>query len=149
MNSLSENFNRLRVDCYIGDNKLNHVFFADGIFLLAHSLNGLQDLVDMLQLMLKRIRFFLTTISQLVYFSNPNSFVFQLLPFFLIQILYPFSDNVKYLEIKLNALLSDDDDICRQIRTIYCTANNLKISFSQSSTSVNNVVPFLLFAVLF
>ena len=67
MNTLSKNLNHLRVDCYIGSNKLNYVYFADDICLLAPSLNGLQDLV---------------------YFSNPNSFVFQLLlPFFLVQTL--------------------------------------------------------------
>ena len=47
INSLSENLNCLCVGCYIGDNKLSHVFFADDTCLLASSLNGLQDLVDM------------------------------------------------------------------------------------------------------
>ena len=47
-----------------------------------------------------------------------------------------FSNDVKYLGVKLNDLLSDDDNIYREIRTIYGTANRLKISFSQCSTSV-------------
>ena len=47
INSLPENINCLHVGCYIRNNKLNHVFFADDICLLAHSLNGLQDLVNM------------------------------------------------------------------------------------------------------
>ena len=46
-----------------------------------------------------------------------------------------FSDNVKYVEIKLNAL-SSDKYVSRQSRTIYCTAKKFKISFSQCSTSV-------------
>ena len=90
--------------------------------------------------MLKRIRSFLTTV-QLVYFSIPKKFcVFTSPTIFLSTNTVTFSDNVKYLGVKRNALLFDDDDIYRQIRTIYSTANNLKIFFSQCSTSVKTVL---------
>ena len=45
-----------------------------------------------------------------------------------------FSNNGKYLGVKLKALLSDNDDVYRQIKTIYCTANRFKISFYECST---------------
>ena len=82
-NSLSENLNRLRTGYWKGNNKLNRVFFADDICLLVPAQMVCKILLICVQIMLKRIRSFLTSVSQLVYFLNPNSFVFQLLkPFF-------------------------------------------------------------------
>ena len=68
MNSLSENLNRLRVGCYIGD-KLNHVFFAGDICLLAPSLNGLQDLVDMCTAYAKAHKIFFYSIKSVLLFK--------------------------------------------------------------------------------
>ena len=97
MNSLSESLNRLHLDCYIRNNKLNHVFFADDICLLGPSLNSLQDLVSMCTDYAKTHKIFLTAYSQLMYFLNPNNLVFQvLLPFFFSTNTMPFSDNAKY-----------------------------------------------------
>ena len=140
MNSLSENLNRLLVGCYIGDNKLNHLFFADDICLLALS-RLCKILLICAHLMLKRIRYFFNNSKSVgVLFKPKKSCVSASRTIFLSTNTVSFSDNVKYFGVKLNALLSDYDDIYRQIRTIYCTANNLKISFSQCSTSVKNVL---------
>ena len=61
--------------------------------------------------MLKRIRSFLTAVSQ---------FCVSASTIFLSTNTVSFSDNVSYIGVELNALLSDDDNIYRQIRTIYC-----------------------------
>ena len=137
MNSLSENLNRLRLGCYIGDNKLNHVFFADDICLLAPSLNGLQDLVDMCTAYAKAHKIFFKSNTLVGVLFKPKQFCVSASPTIF---LASFPDNVKYLGVKLNVLLYDDDDIYRQIRTIYCTSNNFKIFFSQCSTLVKNVI---------
>ena len=137
MNSLSENLNRLRVGCYIGDNKHNHVFFADDICLLAPSLNGLHDLVDMCTAYAKTHKIFFNSSKSIGVLFKPKQFCVSASPtIFLSTNTVSFSDNVKYFGVKLNALLSDDDDIYSQVRMIYCTANNFKISFSQCSTTV-------------
>ena len=44
-----------------------------------------------------------------------------------------FSKKVKYLGIYLTNALTDDDDINRQVRSLYCSANQLKSAFSQCS----------------
>ena len=87
-NSLSENLNRLRVGCYIGDNKLNHVFFADDICLLAPSLNGLQYRVDMCTAYAKTHKIFFNSSKSVDVLFKPKEFCVSSSPtFFLLQIL--------------------------------------------------------------
>ena len=118
MNSLSKNLNRLGVACciYIGNNKLNCVFFVDDICLLAPSLNSLQDLVIKWPDYAKTLKIFFTAISQWLYFSNPNNFVFQLLPFFLVPTLCLFVImlNIEELNVMLHCYPMMMDDIYRQ-----------------------------------
>ena len=49
-------------------------------------------------------------------------------------------DQYKYLGIVLDAELSDDKDIQRQLRYQYCAANKLRDSFSRCSNAVKNVL---------
>ena len=51
-----------------------------------------------------------------------------------------FSKKVKYLGVYLTNALTDDDDINRQVRSLYCSANQLKSTFSQSSFDVKNLL---------
>jgi len=48
-----------------------------------------------------------------------------------------FSNYVKYLGVLLNASLKDDDDIQRQVKSLYCAENKLRSTFSQCSHAVN------------
>jgi len=57
-----------------------------------------------------------------------------------------FSDQVKYLCILLNASLKDDNDIQRQVKSLYCAANKLRSTFAQCSTAVKNTTACLLHA---
>jgi len=40
----------------------------------------------------------------------------------------------------INASLRDDDDIQRQVKSLYCAANKLRGSFDQRSTAVKNIL---------
>ena len=51
-----------------------------------------------------------------------------------------FSKKVKYLGVYLINALTDDDDINRQVRSLYCSANQLKSAFSQCSFDVKNLL---------
>ena len=42
-----------------------------------------------------------------------------------------FYDQVKYLGLFLIASLKDDNDIHRQVKSLYCAANNLRGTFAQ------------------
>ena len=51
-----------------------------------------------------------------------------------------FSKKVKYLGVYLTNALTDDDDINRQVRFLYCSANQLKSAFSQCSFDIKNLL---------
>ena len=44
---------------------------------------------------------------------------------------------VKHLDVWINASLKDDDDIQRQVKSLYCAANKLRGTFDQCSPAVN------------
>ena len=47
---------------------------------------------------------------------------------------------VKHLDVWINASLKDDDDIQRQVKSLYCAANKLRGTFDQCSPAVNNTL---------
>ena len=49
-------------------------------------------------------------------------------------------DQVKFLDLWINALLKDDDDIQRQVKSLYCVANKLRGTFDQCSPAVRNTL---------
>ena len=51
-----------------------------------------------------------------------------------------FSKKVKYLGVYLTNALTNDDDINRQVRSLYCSANQLKSAFSQCFFDVKNLL---------
>ena len=51
-----------------------------------------------------------------------------------------FVNKIKYLGVFLNSKLRDDEDINRQVRYLYGTANKLKICFYKCSTKIKNVL---------
>lgn len=51
-----------------------------------------------------------------------------------------FVNKVKYLGVILNSSIYDDDDLNRQVRSFYCSANKLRARFSKCSSDVKNVL---------
>jgi len=51
-----------------------------------------------------------------------------------------FFDQVKYLGVWINASLKDDDDIQRQVKSLYCAASKLRGTFDQCSTAAKNTL---------
>jgi len=47
-----------------------------------------------------------------------------------------FFDQVKYLGVWINTSLKDDDDIQRQVKSLYCAANELRGTFDQCYAAV-------------
>jgi len=48
-------------------------------------------------------------------------------------------DQVKYLGVRINASLKDDDDIQRQVKSLYCAANKLRGTLDQCSPAVKTL----------
>ena len=51
-----------------------------------------------------------------------------------------FVNEIKYFGVFLNSKLGDDEDINRQVRYLYGTANGLKTCFYKCSTKIKNVL---------
>jgi len=51
-----------------------------------------------------------------------------------------FFDQLKYLGVWINASLKDDDDIQRQVKSLYCAANELRGTFDQCTPAVKNTL---------
>jgi len=49
-------------------------------------------------------------------------------------------DQMKYLGVCINASLKDDDDIQRQVKSLYCAENKLRGTLDQCSPAVKNTV---------
>jgi len=49
-------------------------------------------------------------------------------------------DQVKYLDVWINASLKDNDDIRRQVKSLYSSANKLRGTFDQCSPAVKNTL---------
>jgi len=49
-------------------------------------------------------------------------------------------DQVKYFDVLLNAALKDDDDIQRQLKSLYCAVNKLRGTFDQYFPAVKNTL---------
>ena len=47
---------------------------------------------------------------------------------------------MKYLGVWITASLKDDDDIQRQVKSLYCAANKLTGTFDQCSPAVKNTL---------
>ena len=51
-----------------------------------------------------------------------------------------FVQSVKYLGLHISSDLTDDIDIQRQVKSLYCSANKLKQQFSKCSLEVKNYI---------
>ena len=51
-----------------------------------------------------------------------------------------FLNQVKYLGVWINASLKDDDDIQRQVKSLYCAAKKLRGTFDQCTPAVKNTL---------
>ena len=59
-----------------------------------------------------------------------------------------FVESVKYLGVHICNSLTDDDDIARQVQSLYCYANMLKHRFFRCTTTVTNL-PFRAYCSLY
>ena len=51
-----------------------------------------------------------------------------------------FFDQVKYLDVWINASVKGGDDIHRQVKSLYCAANKHRGAFNQCSTAIKNTL---------
>ena len=117
---------------------VNHIIYADDICCFSPSIAGLQDLLAVYNSFSYK--------NGIVFNSNksqcmPKSFHLTNVPVVrLCNETLNFSKKVKYLCVYLTNALTDDDDINRQVRSLYCSASQLKSAFSHCLFDVKNLL---------
>jgi len=99
------------------------------IFLLSPSLNSLQDLAYLANSYAQKLNIIFNYTKSTGTLFKLKQFCFSSPKLFLGSDTANFFDTVTYLSVKLNSLLTNDDDIYRQVCSIYCAANKLKAKF--------------------
>ena len=139
MNELSLILNKLNIGCFIGNRCLNNIMYADDICCLAPSFKGLQKLLDICCDYANRhdITFNCTKTKTMMFKTNRLSLSFEP-KFRLCGNSIDCVKKIKYLGFVLTSDLKDDDDMNRQLRSIYGSANKLRRKFFCCSKAVKN-----------
>ena len=127
--------------CYIGGEVLlNHLMFADDIYVFCPSVRGLQSsLYNRCISSSYRSHGIIFNCSETVCMTfKTKSAKSTVIPLLTLGGQSVKSVNCKYLGVVLGTELSDDKDIERQLRYQYCAANKLRVSFSRCSNVVKN-----------
>ena len=141
MDDLSIKLNSIKAGCYIGNTLMNHLIFADDLCCFCPSVSGLQRIIDVCQdyALTHDILFNCKKTFAVAFTSKKNKLAFQ--PRLVLKnTKLDFVHDTKYLGVHLNSLLRDDDDINRQVRYMYGTANRLRSCFSKCSAPVKNLL---------
>ena len=120
---------------------VNHIKYPDDVCCFSPSIAGLQDLLDVCDSFSYKIGIVFNTNKSRCMQFPPTSFHLMNVPVVrLCNETLNFSKKVKYLGVYLTNALTDDDDINRQVRSLYCSTNQLKSAFSQCSFDVKNLL---------
>ena len=132
LDELSDQLGSARVGCIVGYVVVNHLMFADDICVFHPNISPLQRLLDIcgdyMLLSPKSPQTIGVLFCSNRYKQSTPSNVF------LNGVHVHFFDQVKYLGVLLNASLKDDDNIQRQVKSLYCAANKLRGTFTASTT---------------
>ena len=108
--------------CTVGNMVVNHLLFADDMCVFSPSISGLQCLLDICgdYAAEHEITFncWCSFLPKKYKQPAPSNV-------FLNGVRVQFFDQVKYLGVWINASLKDDDDIQRQVKSLYCAAYKL------------------------
>ena len=127
----------------LGSMVVNHLMFADDIYIcvFSPSISGLQCLLNICgdYAAEHKITFNCNKIIGVLFCPKKYK---QPAPsnFFLKGVRVQPLDQVKYLGVWINASVKDDDDIQRQVKSLYCAANKLRGTFDQCSPAVKNTL---------
>ena len=140
LDELSIQLGSARVGCTMGNMVVNHLKFADDICVFSPSISGLQCLLNICgdYAAEHEITFNCNKTTGVLFCPKKYK---QPAPrnVFLNGVRAQFLDHVKYLGVWINASLKDDD-IQRQVKSLYCAANKLRCTFDQCPPAVKNTL---------
>ena len=120
--------------CYINDMCLNHVMYADDLCLLAPSASAMQSLLDICYDYGSDNDILFNPIKSVYTIFKPKAYKLYLPSVFIGSDALKYVAESKYLGFSFCDSKQDDNDILRQMRTVYAKSNTLLRTFSHCST---------------
>ena len=136
VNQLTDRLLSCNVGCYINDMGINHVMYADDICLLAPSASSMQSLLDVCYDYGSDNDILFNPIKSVYTIFKPKAYKLYLPPVFIGSDALKYVAESKYLGFSFCDSKQDDNDILRQMRTVYAKSNTLLRTFSHCSTDV-------------
>ena len=141
MDDLSRNLNNAGVGCYVNNNIVNHIMYADDMCLLAPSAKALQILIDECTRYAIQHDIVYNTKKSVCMLVKSKKFDLRMRPCIkLDNNRLQYVTSYKYLGCLLTETLCDNDDVSKTLRGIYARANMLIRRFSYCSTAVKRVL---------
>jgi exonuclease III len=136
MNDLSVRLESLPCGLSYGFRKLNHIMYADDVALFAPSAGALQNLLNICNGFALEADLVYNSKKTVCMCITNGKFQYSLPCFHINDKQLDIVNEVKYLGHVITSDLSDDRDIDRQIRSVYCRVNMLVRKFSRCSDYV-------------
>ena len=136
VDDLSHELTLCKSGCYVDDQCMNHVMYADDIYLMAPSAISLQKMLDVyFDFSLRNDIMFKPVKSVCVTFKSKNSKL-SCPGVRLDSNILEYISQIKYLGSMFNTNAQHDEDMLRQMRALYIRSNKLLHTFHYCSTGV-------------
>ena len=136
MDDLSFILSESGIGCHIDDLCINHVFYADDLCLMAPCAIALQELIGLCYEYSVDIDLnFNATKSYCVAFT-PKLYKLALPSLHINHLPISYTDSIKYLGYIFTSDNSDDAEMLRQMRLLYCRSNRLIRMFNKCNQNV-------------
>ena len=126
--------------CSINNIFVNHLFYADDLCLLAPSASGLQSLLNTCTEYGLENDIIYNPIKSIALVIKPARFKLKCPDVFLGKHKLEYHVFVKYLGFIIKEIFCDDDDMSRQLRSLYYRANSLLQKFNKCSIEVKKTL---------
>ena len=136
MDDLSVLLSRSGIGCHIDDLCINHVFYANDHCLMAPCAIAFQELINLCyEYSIGKDMNFNTLKSYCIAFI-PKLYKLTLPSLHTNSLLISYTDSIKYLGYMFSSNNSDDNEMLRQMRLLYCRSNRLFRMFNKCSKYV-------------
>ena len=134
VNQLTDRLLSCNAGCYINDMCINHVMYTDDLCLLAPSASAMQSLLDICYDYGSDNDILFNPIKSVYTIFKPKAYKLYLPSVFIGSDALKYVAESKYLGFSFCDSKQDDNDILRQMRTVYAKSNTLLRTFSHCST---------------
>ena len=137
IDDLSNQLSEIKIGCLFNDRIVNHIAYADDLIVFCPSSKGLQSLVKQCELYGVENDINYNQNKTVGMIIKPRNFKLNLTPVILLNgQKLKFVEKYKYLGVFVLSSFTDDDDLIRQMRSLYMRGNYLARNFRYCSEIV-------------